>query len=100
SYQSPEVALSSDGSLMAASFGDGPILLWDVKASQFKQTLLGRSGQGVRIAFSPDGKRLAAAAFDGAIQRWNVDDGKLIDTTEPPAGTYLSIPQGVAFAGK
>jgi WD40 repeat protein len=100
SYQSPDVALSSDGSLMAASFGDGPIQIWDVKTSRYKHMLLGRTGQGVRIAFSPDGKRLAAAAYDGTIQRWNMDDGKLIGTTEPTAGAMLPIPLGVAFAGK
>src|SRR5438132_1344966 len=51
-------AFSPDSSLFAFSFGEGPIELWDVKAGKSKQTLLGRTGMGVRVAFSPDGKTL------------------------------------------
>jgi WD40 repeat protein len=90
-------AFSPDGKVLAASFGDGVVDVWDVPAGKPRPPLLGRTGQGQHVAFSPDGKALAAVAADGAVQRWAAADGKPLGTTDPPAGQI--IPGGVVFAG-
>ena len=52
SYQSPDVALAPDGSLMAAAFGDGPIEVWDVKAGKLHAMSLLISADGTTVKSS------------------------------------------------
>jgi WD40 repeat protein len=92
------VAFSPDGSLVAASAGEGSIDVCDAATGKPKFALLGRTGQGQRLAFSSDGKALAAVAADGAIQTWAVADGKPLTTTECPAAIEPVAPHGVGFA--
>jgi WD40 repeat protein len=85
------VVFAPDGSLAAASAGEGVIQLFEPATGAARGVFLGRARQGRRLAFSPDGKTLASAGDDGAIQRWSVADGKRLDTTEPP----VPVPHGV-----
>lgn len=70
-HQITATAFSPDGSLLAASMGDGLIDWWDVKTGKPRTPLLGRSGQGYRVAFSPDGKTLATASADNTVKMWD-----------------------------
>jgi WD40 repeat protein len=90
-------AFAPDNSVLAASFGEGPIDVFDLKTGKRKSTILGRTGQGVCVAISPDSKSLAAVSTDGAIQRWNLADGKPLSTTTGPAAPSW-LPRGLAFA--
>src|SRR5262249_16512015 len=93
----PAVVFSPDGSLLAGSYGDGIIDVWDVKTGKEKFTLLGRTRQGAKLAFSPDGKVLAAMAQDGAVQRWSMVDEKPLGTHDAPAIVPVSSVQGLMF---
>ncbi|QJX00022.1 WD40 repeat domain-containing protein [Frigoriglobus tundricola] len=90
-------AFSADGSFFAASAGDGPVELFDVKTGTRTQTLLGRKGQGVKVAVAPDGKTVAAVAADFRIQRWTAD-GKALGVTAPPPGVLVAQLSGLQFA--
>jgi WD40 repeat protein len=97
-YTVTAVALSPDGSLVAASGGDGSVRLFDAATGAEKGQLLGRTRQGQRLAFAPDGKTLAAGGADGSVQRWSVADGVRLGTTEPPFPLTYS-PRAIVFTG-
>jgi WD40 repeat protein len=88
------VVFSPDGSLAAASGGDGPVQLFDTATGKPAGTLLARAREGRRMAFSPDGKTLAAAGEDGVVQRWTLPEGKRAGITEPPVPLNYS-PRGI-----
>ncbi|HEY2911104.1 MAG TPA: hypothetical protein VGI99_12705, partial [Gemmataceae bacterium] len=90
-------AISTDGSLIALSAGDGPIDLFDVRTAKRTHTLLGRKAQGMKVAISPDGKTIASVAPDHRIQRWTAD-GKPLDISDPPPGLLNAPVVGLAFA--
>lgn len=71
----PMLAITPDGTILAGSYRDKAIRLWDSKSGQLLRTLLGAEEGSCDIAFSPDGKTLAAAS-SGRVQRWAVADGK------------------------
>lgn len=97
-YGVSAVALSPDGSLLAASGGDGSVRLFDASTGAEKGQLLGRTRQGQKLAFGPDGKTIAAAGGDGSVQRWSVADGARLGTTEPPF-PMTSGPRAVVLTG-
>jgi WD40 repeat protein len=98
-YNPSAVVFAPDGSLAAASSGDGAVYLFDPASGASKGILLGRSRQGRKLAFSPDGKVIAAVGDDGSIQRWSVADGKRLAITEPPVPIPYG-PRGMVFADK
>jgi WD40 repeat protein len=91
------VALSPDGSLLAASAGNGVIDWWDVKTGKANQQLLGRANQGHHLVFSPDGKTLASIGMDSAIQRWRMPEGKPLPSTPFPSGPAPFSARGLRF---
>jgi len=95
-FQPAVVVFSPDGSLAAASSGEGAVHLFDPAAGAPKGLLLGRSRQGRKLAFSPDGKTVAAGGEDGSVQRWSVADGKRLGTTECPVPLSYA-PRAVQF---
>jgi WD40 repeat protein len=97
-FQIPACAFSPDGTLLAASCGEGTIDVWEVKGGKLRATLLGRTGQGYRVAFAPDGKTLASVSSDGVVQRWATADGKPLGATDPPTPLAVGAVRGLAFA--
>ena len=77
--QSPlyALALSPDGSRLAAAGEDGTIGLWQVGAAPADGlTLKGHTGAVNTLAFSPDGQQLASAGNDGSVRVWSSADGE------------------------
>jgi WD40 repeat protein len=73
---------SPDSSRLAASAGDGQVVIWDVNSGQITRTLSSESGwqylpdppHGLDLAFSPDGETLSAGYGPG-LTLWNVQTG-------------------------
>ncbi len=69
------IALSPDGSLLAAGDQDGNIHLWDVESGKKLDKLSSHAGLVNRVAFNQDGSRLASAGFDRLAKIWDVKSG-------------------------
>lgn len=66
------LALSPDGSLLAAGGVDGFGRLWDVSTRKLLRSFRGHSTNVHSLAFSPDGKMLVSGGWDTAITLWDV----------------------------
>ena len=99
-----DVAVSSDGSLIAVALENGDFHLWDVTSGKAGVILPGHGRKlpnwrgpgenrspaddsdvsepgGVKgMAFSPDNKLLATGGLDGLVKLWEMPSGKLLAT--------------------
>ena len=67
------VALSPDGTLLAAAYDDYTIHLWDIATQEeLGRELYGHSHPITDLTFSPDGKLLISSSSDGTIRLWGV----------------------------
>src|SRR4029077_5836184 len=68
------VTFSPDGKLLAASYGDGTVRLWNPATQQAVgapfAAATGPGGSVLSMAFSPDGK-LLASADDTIVRLWD-----------------------------
>ncbi|WP_280492118.1 WD40 repeat domain-containing protein [Nocardia asiatica] len=85
------IAMTADGSLLAASFNDH-IDIWDLSdpaAPQLRSTLGGAAAVYRNLAVSADGRSLAAGTAASVIARWDITDTHApapLDALELPAG--------------
>ncbi|MFX1506993.1 MAG: hypothetical protein ACFFDC_12890, partial [Promethearchaeota archaeon] len=72
------IAFGANGTLAAASRGDGLIQLWNTTSRQKKYDLTGHTETVVAspITFSPDGRWVIAGSGNGNITFWNVSNGQ------------------------
>jgi WD40 repeat protein len=66
------VALSPDGTRVAAATAEGAVRLWDRKTRE-SRLLVGHRGAARDVAFSPDGTFLVSAGDDGTVRIWPDD---------------------------
>ena len=99
------VAVSPDGSTLAAADINGSLFLfdWRTAATGLTPTVTTPDGSPVNsLAFSPNGKTLAAADVNGKIFLWNVAARTLTATITDPGSTGVSSvafsPDGVTLA--
>jgi Tol biopolymer transport system component len=71
------IAFSPDNKLVAASYADGTIQIWD--AASGDKTVMLRAGRGLwSLAFSPNSKKLAICGGErGSIQLWDTSGEQL-----------------------
>ncbi len=85
------IAMTADGSLLAASFNDH-IDIWDLSdpaAPQLRSILGGAAAVYRNLAVSADGRSLAAGTAASVIARWDITDPRApapLDALELPAG--------------
>lgn len=72
-----DVALSADGSLIAAGLEDGTVAVWSAESGELVKTLSGPAEAINAVAFSPDGRLLAGGSEDNSVSIWQVADGTL-----------------------
>ena len=70
------VALSPDGTTLAAAFDGGEIELWDMMTGSMAVTLEGHALWNNCVAFSPDGTTLASGGSDRTVKLWEVTTGE------------------------
>jgi WD40 repeat protein len=73
------IAFSRDGHLLAASYADYTLRLWNTGTSQPVGNAMGLESIADVTAFSPDGRTVASGGDDGTIQLWNVGDQSALE---------------------
>ena len=76
-----QLAISNDGSLVAAASIRGSVAIIDRKARKVLRTLVGPGLPVWSVAFLPDNKTLLTGGTDRIIRRWNAVSGEPIDST-------------------
>jgi WD40 repeat protein len=72
------VAISPDGSRLAAAGDDHLVHIWGLADGRLLQSLRGHADWVRSVAFSPDGARLASAGADRRVLLWEVVSGRLV----------------------
>jgi WD40 repeat protein len=81
------LAISSDGSRLAAACESGQVLLCRIPDDKLIVRLHGHGEGTLLVAFSPDGKTLASGGTGGQIRLW--------DPVTGPERARLAVPQDV-----
>ena len=71
------VALSPDGTLLAAGCQDGAVELWDIGSRKRIDVIQGHDAMVQCVVFSPDGRLLASSAKEHA-RLWDIQDRREI----------------------
>lgn len=72
------VAISPDGTLLAAGYMDTTVRIWRVADSVLLHTLSRHTNSVESVAFSPDGQTVATGSDDSTIKLWSAADGNLL----------------------
>ncbi len=101
------VAISADGSLLAAAGGfaqldtDTTIKIWNLKTGRMIFKFKGHT-QGINsLIFTADGKNLISASSDKTIKVWNLKNGRLIRTLKGHKNWVMTLaisPDGKTLA--
>ena len=101
---SAEVALSADGTLLAAALPTGEVRLWSVSDRTPLVTLRGHTGSVWSVALSGDGQLVASGGVDGTVRLWSIPGvgkpgaapgesvrGQLVATLQGHAGAARAV---------
>jgi WD40 repeat protein/uncharacterized caspase-like protein len=97
------VALSPDGTYIAAADWDNKVKIWSVASGAQVRVLDGHSGPVRSVAFSRDGTRVVSAGDDGRLSIWNAAGSLLVSLfggrdsnwlTLTPEGFFSASPKG------
>lgn len=77
------IALSPDGTTLAAGSDDGTILLLSLNDGR-RMRFAAHAGFVFKLSFSPDGETLVSAGGDKVVRRWRSRDGQPLDAFALP----------------
>ncbi|MBD1867989.1 serine/threonine protein kinase [Cyanobacteria bacterium FACHB-471] len=78
SGESPAIATSTDGKLLASSSMGNTIKVWNLDTGELLHTLRGHTWTISAIAMSPDGQTLVSSSEDNTIKIWDLETGELV----------------------
>ena len=84
------MALSPDGSLVAAGLDNDSVGLFDAINGSLVARLSGHKEQVKLVSFSPDGKYLLSAGFDDQFLLWDLSTNELVRQMEYPGNPMLA----------
>jgi hypothetical protein len=100
------VSLDPAGTLLAASWNDGAVMLWDLAdpaRPRRLQTIGPQTSYVPDVVFSPDGRWLATAGYDNRVRLWEVTGRRLVAgpvlATRSDALALAWSPDGRRLAG-
>jgi RNA polymerase sigma factor (sigma-70 family) len=96
--QTPDIAFSADGRLVAAAGDQKQLCVWDVASGKLVRELAGGTGSIVAFALSANGQALATLGATGAVTVVEVATGGARCRFDPPAeaaGSGAEVPGGV-----
>src|SRR5262249_46864060 len=71
-------AFSPDGRMLAATYSDGAIRMWDTATGQPLRKIQGYAAFAGAVTFHPDGRRLVTHGSDKAVKVWDPMSGQLL----------------------
>jgi len=92
--------LHRESSLLAVSFDDYSIELYDIDTKRMVRQFNGHSNVITDISWSYDGRWLVSSSMDGTIKTWDVPSARLIDCflIDEPATSVAFSPSGEFLA--
>jgi hypothetical protein len=85
------VALSADGTLLAAGTDTGEVCLWRVADRTLLVAVQGHSGLVLGVALSGDGRLVASGSVDGTVKLWEAESGWLLVTLQGHTGAVWAV---------
>jgi WD40 repeat protein len=83
------LAFSPDGTRLASSSKDWPILLWDLASQRVSAALNGHTAAVNSVSYSADGKQLISGSDDGTVRTWDAAAGRELATLSGHAAPVL-----------
>ena len=92
------LAVSADGSMIAAGSEDGPVHIWS-RPGMRSRVLPGRPDRWTVLAFSPDGRWLTAGCLENEVRVWRTADGEafVLDGHEERVADLMFAPSSRAL---
>jgi WD40 repeat protein len=84
-----------EGTILAAGFDDGTVMVFDVETGKDVCTLRGHTSSVSLVAFSPHGKLVASGSEDNTVRIWDVAKGK---QAKAPLAGITSTVSSVVFS--
>ena len=72
-----DIAINSDGSLLATAGADKSARLWDIAKGSQLRLLVGHEGALSAIVFSPDAQSIFTGSEDRSVIQWNTRTGRV-----------------------
>jgi WD40 repeat protein/tRNA A-37 threonylcarbamoyl transferase component Bud32 len=80
-----------DSDLVAASYANGPVWMWEVDSDRSATKLLPSDDPTLGMALSPDGRLLATGGRDETVRLWDVQTGNVVATQAEPNGWIYAL---------
>ncbi|HZO28667.1 MAG TPA: helix-turn-helix domain-containing protein [Chloroflexota bacterium] len=85
------VALSADGTIVAAGTSTGEVCIWRVADRTLLAALRGHSSGILGVAVNADGSLVTAVGYDGIVRVWDVPAGRLVFRAADHSGPVYSV---------